>query len=64
MFRAIGINRDFDSALVPAVKCGATDAFEKLVLRYKRRVLAIAYQIMSNREDADDVVQDTPSLKL
>jgi RNA polymerase sigma-70 factor (ECF subfamily) len=56
--RAIGIGADSDRALVAAAKRGDTHAFEKLVLRYKRRVFAIAQRITNNREDAEDAVQD------
>jgi RNA polymerase sigma-70 factor, ECF subfamily len=56
---AIGINGDSDSGLLAAAKQGDTYAFEKLVLRYKRRILAMAQRITKNREDAEDVVQDT-----
>jgi RNA polymerase sigma-70 factor, ECF subfamily len=58
-FHAIGIDTDSDSALVTAAKSGDTQAFEKLVLRYKRRVFATALRITNNREDAEDVVQDS-----
>src|SRR5467141_5093122 len=52
------INKHSDGALVAAAKCGDTQAFDKLVLRYKRRVFAIAQRITNNHEDAEDVVQD------
>jgi RNA polymerase sigma-70 factor (ECF subfamily) len=58
-FHTIGIGKDSDGALVAAAKCGDTHAFEKLVLRYKRRVFATALRITNNREDAEDVVQDS-----
>jgi RNA polymerase sigma-70 factor, ECF subfamily len=56
---SIGVGRDTDGALVAAAKRGDTGAFEKLVLRYKRRVFALAQRITNNREDAEDVVQDS-----
>ena len=55
---ATSISKDSDGALVAAAKRGDTHAFEKLVLRYKRRVFAIAQRITNNHEDAEDVVQD------
>jgi RNA polymerase sigma-70 factor, ECF subfamily len=58
-FCAVGIDTDSDSALVAAAKCGDTEAFEKLVLRHKRRVFAAALRITNNREDAEDVVQES-----
>jgi len=58
-FRASHVGQDSDGALVAAAKCGDTHAFEKLVLRYKRRVFAIAQRITNNHEDAEDVVQES-----
>jgi RNA polymerase sigma-70 factor, ECF subfamily len=55
----IGINKDSDGALVAATKRGDTEAFEELVLRHKQRVLAVAQRITNNREDAEDVVQES-----
>jgi RNA polymerase sigma-70 factor (ECF subfamily) len=45
--------------LVAAAKYGDTRAFEELVCRYERRVLAVAQRITSNREDAEDVAQES-----
>src|SRR6267142_2189651 len=53
------INKDSDSALVAAAKRGDTQAFEELVLRHKQRVLAVAQRITNNREDAEDVAQES-----
>jgi RNA polymerase sigma-70 factor, ECF subfamily len=53
------INRDSDSALVAATKRGDTQAFEELVLRHRQRVLAVALRITNNREDAEDVAQES-----
>ncbi len=60
-FRASDVETDNDSdaALVAATKCGEALAFEKLVLRHKRRVLAVAQRITNNREDAEDVMQES-----
>jgi RNA polymerase sigma-70 factor, ECF subfamily len=57
--RRDGIGKSFDSSLVAAAKYGDTRAFEELVLRYERRVLAIAQRITNNREDAEDVAQES-----
>ncbi len=54
-----GINKDSDGALVAATKRGDTQAFEELVLRHKQRVLAVARRITNNREDAEDVAQES-----
>ena len=48
-----------DDALVAATKGGDTQAFEELVLRHKQRVLAVAQRITNNREDAEDVAQES-----
>jgi RNA polymerase sigma-70 factor, ECF subfamily len=47
-----------DEDLVLASKAGDTDAFEELVARYDRKLFRIAYQILHNLDDAQDVVQD------
>jgi len=48
-----------DSALVTATQCGDMEAFEQLVARHKRKALAMAQRITRNREDAEDVVQES-----
>jgi RNA polymerase sigma-70 factor, ECF subfamily len=58
-FRTTGINKDSDEALVAAAKRGDTQAFETLVLRHERTVLAVAQRITNNREDAEDVAQES-----
>jgi RNA polymerase sigma-70 factor, ECF subfamily len=58
-FRAIGIGQDSDGALVAAAKLGESQAFEELVFRHKQKVLAMAQRITNNREDAEDVVQES-----
>ena len=47
-----------DLALVHACKGGDVSAFEELVKRYDRKLLRIAQNLMRNREDAEDVVQE------
>src|ERR1700676_572597 len=54
-----GVNKEPDGALVAATKRGDTQAFEELVLRHKQRVLAVAQRITNNREDAEDVAQES-----
>jgi RNA polymerase sigma-70 factor (ECF subfamily) len=58
-FRATSRNKDSDGALVTATKCGDRQAFEQLVARHERRALAMAERITKNREDAEDVVQES-----
>jgi RNA polymerase sigma-70 factor (ECF subfamily) len=57
--RTTGINKDSDEALVAAAKRGDSQAFETLVLRHEQRVLAVAQRITNNREDAEDVAQES-----
>ena len=47
-----------DAELVIAALAGNTQAFDVLVTRYQRAMLAIAQQIVRNPTDAEDVVQD------
>ena len=48
-----------DAALVAAAKKGHAQAFEMLVHRYQRRLLAVALRFTRLREDAEDVVQQS-----
>jgi RNA polymerase sigma-70 factor (ECF subfamily) len=50
---------DPDSALVAATKNGENQAFEFLVKRYEARTFSVAFRITRNREDAQDVVQQS-----
>jgi RNA polymerase sigma-70 factor (ECF subfamily) len=48
-----------EAALVLAAKCGDGHAFEVLIGRYQRRIAAVARRFTRNREDAEDVVQQS-----
>ncbi len=48
-----------DGALIAATKRGDARASEELVSRYGRRVFAAALRITKNREDSEDVVQES-----
>jgi RNA polymerase sigma-70 factor (ECF subfamily) len=48
-----------DSTLLVAAKKGEGRAFECLMSRYQARILAVAFRITRNREDAQDVVQQS-----
>lgn len=48
-----------DAALVAAAKKGHAHAFEMLVRRYQRRILAVALRFTRLQEDAEDVVQQS-----
>jgi RNA polymerase sigma-70 factor, ECF subfamily len=58
-FHAANTVTQSEGAIVTAAKRGDAQAFEQLVLRYKRRVFATALRITNNREDAEDVVQES-----
>lgn len=49
---------DQDLALALAAQQGSIAAFEVLVKRHERRMFRIAYNLLHNREDAEDAVQE------
>src|SRR6185436_16580320 len=49
---------DDEAALVERVRAGDGAAFETLVNRYMRRAFSVAYRLMGQKEDAEDLVQD------
>ncbi len=48
-----------DLLLIAKVKAGDLSAFEELMRQYDRQIFRIALHITQNREDAEDIVQDT-----
>jgi RNA polymerase sigma-70 factor, ECF subfamily len=48
-----------DAALVVAAQSGDGHAFEILVERHERKIFSMAQRITRNREDAEDVVQQS-----
>jgi RNA polymerase sigma-70 factor (ECF subfamily) len=48
-----------DAALVAAAKTGDTRAFELLVQRHEGKIFSLAQHMTRNREDAEDVVQQS-----
>ncbi len=48
-----------DQALVHRYQAGDDAAFEQIVTRYWDRIFSRAYQLLQNREDAEEVTQDT-----
>ncbi len=48
-----------DLVLVAAAKSGSSHAFEALVERHARRILRVAQRVTGNREDAEDIVQQS-----
>ena len=58
--KTTGVLREYpDSTLVAATKNGESQAFEFLVKRYEARTFSVAFRITRNREDAQDVVQQS-----
>jgi RNA polymerase sigma-70 factor, ECF subfamily len=51
--------QDEEAALVLAAKSGDGQAFEILIGRYQRRILAVARRFTRVREDAEDIVQQS-----
>jgi len=50
--------REEERSIILRVKRGDTAAYDHLVRRHLGRAFTIAFRIMGNREDAEDVVQD------
>jgi RNA polymerase sigma-70 factor (ECF subfamily) len=48
-----------DVALVARVRAGDDSAYDTLVRKYERQIFRIAQHITQNREDAEDVMQDS-----
>ena len=48
-----------DTELVLQAQNGNSDAFEKLVGRYDRRILSLAFSFTRNSDDAKDIYQET-----
>ena len=48
-----------EAQLVALASQGDKDAYRVLVERYQPRVFAIAYEIVKNREDAEDIAQES-----
>ena len=49
---------DDEPALVERVRRGDAAAFDTLVTRYMRRAFSVAYRVMGQKEDAEDLVQE------
>lgn len=50
---------DQDASLVRASQAGDSSAFEQIVSRYYRKLFKLAYNIVGNAPDAEDMVQET-----
>lgn len=47
-----------DAAVIARIRAGDKEAFRLLVERHSRSVFRLAYRMVGNQQDADDVVQD------
>lgn len=54
----VGSSGDEDARLVGLALAGESAAFEALVRRYERPALSVAYRLLSQAADAQEVVQD------
>jgi len=52
------LEADADLAVVRRVQAGDVAAFDRLISKYRERVVGIVYNMTSNREDAADLAQD------
>ncbi len=50
---------EIDLAVVRRVQAGEAGAFAELVERHSRSLSRVAYRIMGNENDADEIVQET-----
>lgn len=48
-----------DRELIVAVKDGSRPAFSQLVVKYQRKIYALAFQMLGDHAEADDVGQET-----
>ena len=46
-----------DNQLIANARAGNTDAFERLVERYQKKIYGIAYSMVFDRDEADDITQ-------
>jgi len=52
-------DKDSDLALVRKVQAGNKQAFDLLVLKYQHKVIGLINRFVRNREEAEDVAQET-----
>ena len=45
-------------SIIEKAQAGSIRAFEKLVRKYDRQILSLAYQFSQNTEDAEDICQE------
>ena len=52
---------EHEAALIGRIQSGERELFYELIRPYERRVFVIAFTILRNEADAEDVAQDAPS---
>jgi len=53
------LNKDSDDYLIKRAKKGDSRAFDKLIVRYQKKIYYMAIKMVMNHQDADDVTQET-----
>lgn len=53
-----GCEADRDRAILVRIKGGDQAPFSEIVQRYRGRIYALAFQLLGNRQDAEEVTQD------
>jgi len=53
------IEIDEEAAIIAQARLGNTSAFSELLRRYERKIFRLALHITQNREDAEDVLQES-----
>jgi RNA polymerase sigma-70 factor (ECF subfamily) len=48
-----------DEELMGLIKNGDRDAFSELVMRHTKKYYSLAYRMLSSREEAEDIVQES-----
>jgi len=49
---------DPDAEVIEQIRTGQKEAFENIVVRYNRRIYAVAYRYVKNSEEAADITQE------
>jgi RNA polymerase sigma-70 factor (ECF subfamily) len=57
--RSLTTERESDELLVERVKAGDREAFDLLVVRYRRRLMHLVSRLIHNSSEVEDVVQET-----
>ncbi|HEX7239186.1 MAG TPA: sigma-70 family RNA polymerase sigma factor [Longimicrobiaceae bacterium] len=55
---ALSAEDELDAQLAERVRRGDAGAFDQLVTRHMRRAFGVAYRLLGQREDAEDLVQE------